>query len=219
VTRLLIVADIRLYRVGLARVLADESGIDAFATAGSAAEAVDAMREDPADVVLLDMSVPGSGQLVRRLNTYARPTPVVALGGLDDERHVIAYAEAGVTGYVPRDGSLSDLVQAIHSAARGEMVCSPRIAGSLMRHVGVLAARSQPDEPKPNLTSRELEIVGLIDEGLSNKQIARRLSIELPTVKNHVHHILEKLHVNRRGDAAARLRRWQREPDPASVRD
>jgi len=107
---------------------------------------------------------------------------------------------------VPRDGTLADLRAVIESVARGEVVCSPRIAASLLRRIADLAAEREPPPPELRLTSREIEIVELIDQGLSNKEIAQRLSIALPTVKNHVHSILDKLHVHRRAEAAARLR-------------
>ena len=131
---------------------------------------------------------------------------MVALGVADADDHVLGCAEAGVAGYVPRDASLDDLVAVIESAFRGEAICSPRIAGSLLRRIATLAAGQNGTMPLAHLTGREREIVRLIDRGLSNKEIARDLGIEVATVKNHVHNILEKLQVRRRGEAAARMR-------------
>jgi two-component system, NarL family, nitrate/nitrite response regulator NarL len=111
---------------------------------------------------------------------------------------------------VTREASAEHVAEAVWRAANDELACSPRVAASLLRHVRELAALRPPDAAGPGLTPREREIVGLIDEGLSNKQIASRLCIELPTVKNHVHNILEKLHVSRRGEAVARLRQSRR---------
>jgi len=85
-------------------------------------------------------------------------------------------------------------------------VCSPRVAGALLRRIAALATDGRSDRVPAHLTNREREIMGLIDEGLSNKEIAKRLRIEVATVKNHVHNILEKLQVHRRGEAAARVR-------------
>ena len=103
------------------------------------------------------------------------------------------------------------------SVARGEMLCSPRLAATLLRRVATLARGTRRLGPV-QLTPRELEIVELIDEGLSNKAIATRLSIELATVKNHVHNILEKLEVSSRAAAAARVRassgRRRARPEP-----
>ncbi|HEX7241600.1 MAG TPA: response regulator transcription factor, partial [Longimicrobiaceae bacterium] len=125
---------------------------------------------------------------------------------VETEDVVLACAEAGVSGYVSRGASLDDLVGALRSVARGELVCSPHIAGSLFRRVAALSERREAS-PAAVLTPREREILGLIDQGLSNKEISRRLRIELSTVKNHVHNLLEKLQVSRRGAAAACLRR------------
>jgi DNA-binding NarL/FixJ family response regulator len=107
---------------------------------------------------------------------------------------------------VSREGSLEDLISALDSVSRGELLCPPRIAAGLRRRVAALAAARAPVGPRGHLTRREAEVAGLIDAGLSNKQIAQRLCIEVPTVKNHVHNILEKLQVHRRGEAAAMLR-------------
>jgi DNA-binding NarL/FixJ family response regulator len=111
---------------------------------------------------------------------------------------------------VEREGSLEDLETAVELAARGEIHCSPRIASALARRLAVLADDEAPPEPTLGLTARELQVVELIQEGLSNKEIAQQLCIELPTVKHHVHHILSKLDVPRRADVARKIsgRRW-----------
>jgi DNA-binding NarL/FixJ family response regulator len=121
----------------------------------------------------------------------------------ETEHDVIPCAEAGVAACLPRETTLADLSATIERVAAGESNASPRVAAMLLRRIATLAERNSPEA---NLTAREEEILVLIDDGLSNKQIARRLSIELPTVKNHVHNILEKLHVHRRYEAAARMR-------------
>ena len=86
------------------------------------------------------------------------------------------------------------------------VVFSPRLAGTLLRRIGALARERHDDEPDVRLTARETQILALIDDGLANKEIASRLHISLPTVKNHVHNLLEKLDVTRRGEAVARAR-------------
>ena len=137
----------------------------------------------------------------------ARPDAhVVALGVPEDESEVIACAEAGAAGLVTLEGSLDDLEAMLESVGRGETLCSPRVAAALLRRVAALAD-DHAASGHARLTAREREIVQLVDRGLSNKEIARELQIELTTVKNHVHNILDKLHVRRRADAAARVRR------------
>jgi two-component system nitrate/nitrite response regulator NarL len=159
--------------------------------------------------------MPDSVLAVRSLAAAAPAVKVVAVAVPDSERDVIACVEAGVAGYVTREASVEELVQATLDATRGELHLPPRMAARLVRHVAELAT----DRPGPEarLTSRELEIVDLIDDGLSNKQIAQRLCIEVPTVKNHVHNILEKLQVDRRSEAAARVRARRLRQRPATL--
>lgn len=117
---------------------------------------------------------------------------------------MVSCVDAGFHGYVSKDASLHDLVRTIESVARGEVVCSPRIVASLFREV----ARRGPGmsgDAGIRLTSRERQILDLIDQYLSNKEIARALHISVSTVKNHVHNILAKQKVHRRADAAARF--------------
>jgi two-component system nitrate/nitrite response regulator NarL len=205
-TRLLVVSDIRLYREGLAGVLEDRFGMAVVATAASRAAAVAALAEHEADVVLLDTVLPDAAQAIRDLVAAHPAVKVVALAVPDGDARVVSWAEAGVASYLPREASLEALADAIQSVARGEAVCSPRIAAALMERLAVLAAGRPLPGRVGELTSREREVLGLIGEGLSNKEIARRLVIEVPTVKNHVHNILDKLRVCSRGEAAAQLR-------------
>jgi two-component system nitrate/nitrite response regulator NarL len=203
--RLFIVADIRLYREGLARCL--QNDYEVVGTAAEGGEALHAVAECRPDVVLLDMAILESVPTIRAILDVAPGTKVVALALPETERHVIRCAEAGIAGYVPRDASLADLVSTIRNVASGETVFSPRMTASLLRRVAMLAAERPPEGQRPELTLRELEIVDLIDQGFSNKQIATRLVIEETTVKNHVHNLLGKLGVHRRAEAAAIVRR------------
>jgi two-component system, NarL family, nitrate/nitrite response regulator NarL len=182
-----------------------EARIDLAGAAADVSRTItDCSRLRP-DVVLLDGAGEDGVEAIEALVAAIPEVRVVALGVSESERDIIACAEAGVAGLVSRDASLPDLVATIERVEAGETLCSPRIAAILLRRLAALAAQRN-DDPAAQLTVREQEILGLIDEGLSNKQIARRLYIELPTVKNHVHNILEKLHVHRRYEAAARMR-------------
>jgi DNA-binding NarL/FixJ family response regulator len=153
------------------------------------------------------MPTPAGPNAVRTLVAATPEIKVVALGIPGVEPDVIAIAEAGASGYVARDGSMDDLVAVVESVARGECLLSPDIAAKLFRRVATLAREPRLEPMDGKLTARELDVLGLIDDGLSNKEIAKALSIELPTVKNHVHSVLEKLNVRRRTAAAARARR------------
>ncbi len=210
VIRVAIVADIRLYREGLARVLERQPNISVVATAATGDGALAPLLQLGPDVILIDKAMPDSLAAMRRVAVAAPGAKVVSLsvreGEGEDDRDVLASAEAGAIAYVPREASLEDLVAVIECAVRGEAVCSPRVAGALLRRIAALATDGRSDRVPAHLTNREREIMGLIDEGLSNKEIAKRLRIEVATVKNHVHNILEKLQVHRRGEAAARVR-------------
>jgi DNA-binding NarL/FixJ family response regulator len=204
VTRLLVVAESRFYREGLARCLEENDGITVAGTASSAVEA-GALGRASADLVLLDQSGRQGVGDIHALRHAMPGLPIVVLGLREVERELISCAEAGIAGYVALDASLDDLVAAIETAARGEMLCTPKLAATLLRHIGALAA-DRERSTRGRLTAREAEIVALIDQGLSNREIAERLCIEVPTVKNHVHSILGKLNVRRRGAAAAAVR-------------
>jgi DNA-binding NarL/FixJ family response regulator len=202
--RVLILADIRLYREGLALLL---DGRPAFEVVGSAASLGETMAGlwKAADVVLLDMAMPRSLEAARTIAAREAAPRVVAIAVPEADQDVVACAEAGVSGYVTRDDSSETMAAVIESVARGELLATPRIAAVLLRRVNSLAAASDPADYL-RLTPREHEIVNLIDQGFSNKAIARHLRIELATVKNHVHNILEKLQVRGRAEAAHRLR-------------
>lgn len=205
----LIVSDIRLYREGLAQVLGRESVFRLVGTASSPDDAMTQVRARPPDLLLVDMAMAESANLIRNIRAQIPDAKVVALSVMETERDVCACVEAGVSGYVARHASLSDLVATLESAARGEALCSPRMAATLIRRVAALARVQPAGSAQLRLTPRELEILHLLDGALANKEIASRLGIEVATVKNHVHNILEKLQVHRRGEAAALARSVQ----------
>jgi len=207
----LIVSDIRLYREGLMHRLADHAGVTVVAGTSSVRTALEIARETPPDVVLLDVAVPDWISLPRELARESPAVRVVAFALYDSPQVVVQCAEAGVAGYVAREGGLDDLISAVEGAVRGEVFCSPSTAATLVRHVATLSVGAAAFDVAqilgaPMLTQRELQIVELIDQGLSNKEIAQQLHIETATVKNHVHNILDKLKVSRRAEAAAAVR-------------
>jgi DNA-binding NarL/FixJ family response regulator len=204
--RLLIVADIRIYREGLAEVLRRTPGIEVVGLAAGRDEAMARIGQLAPDTVLVDTAMRGGLDLIRGVVAAEPRLKVVALGVAEAE-DVLACAEAGIAGYVPREASLADLLAAVESVGRGEALCSPAVAATLLRRVAALAGGAATAGLEERLTTRERQILRLVDGGLSNKEIARDLGIEVATVKNHVHNILDKLQVERRGQAAARLRR------------
>jgi DNA-binding NarL/FixJ family response regulator len=200
--RLLVASDVRLYREGLEHLLRDTPGIHLMSGAISAAETLDRVQGARPSVVLLDMAMESALEVASQIARQWHDTKVVALGMPEFETEVLSYAAVGIAGYLTRSASLSDALEAIHAAARGEVRCSPRVAGFLFRHIASLSRVRHPSTaPLPSLTTREAQILELLRQGMTNKMISRTLGIELPTVKNHVHSILAKLGVHRRAEA------------------
>ena len=202
--RLALVVEIGLYRDALVRELT-RCGLDVVACAGTEADAIASVTRAAPDVALVDVTSNGGIATLRRLAEAAPAARLVAIGVPDAERDVVACIEAGACGYVVRDATLEELADAAVRAARDEPLVSPHVVAALMRRVAALAGSG--GQPRlHDLTTRELEVVELIERGMSNKEIATELSIAVTTVKNHVHSILEKLNVQRRGEAASLVR-------------
>jgi DNA-binding NarL/FixJ family response regulator len=198
----------RLYRDGIERFLRVYPDIEVVATAEDADRVVGVCGEMRPDVALLDWSMPGCLNAIRTISRDALSTHVLLLSAPQDDDQLLACAQAGVSGYAGLDTSLEDLVLSIRAVARGELRCSPRFAGNLIRQVFRLASTgSGGPGGEASLTRRELEVLDRLEQGLSNKEIAVSLHVEVATVKNHVHNVLEKLAVQRRGEAAAWCRR------------
>lgn len=214
--RLLILSDIRFLREALADVMGRDG---VFAICGIAADLGEALALSRAvlpQITLIDAALPDGLTATRRLVELALENPVVALAVAETESDVIAWAEAGASGYVPRTAALSEVVGYLSSIVRGEQMCSTRVAGGLLRWISSASrAGNRPTtQAPPTLTAREEQIVGLLSNGLSNKEISRRLNIGLATTKSHVHNLLTKLELQRRGEVA----RWSRD-NPASFAD
>lgn len=201
----LIVADVRLYREGLAASLANREHILVVATSASRADAVAAVHELGPDVVVVDMATRDSLELIRDLRHEGTATKILAFAVQEVPSDILDCAEAGAAGYVTAEASVDELVAAIERIAREELVCSPLIAARLFGRMSERMVATTADTSQNRaLTSRERQVLDFIRQGHSNKEIAQKLNIAEPTVKNHVHHVLEKLEVTTRGQAAAR---------------
>ena len=202
--RVFVASDVRVYREGVSRLVATEDSLE-FAGAAPTLDAAPRLRGEPGlDVVLLDATTRADLAVAREISSAAGGGHVVALVSPSQEVDISTWAGAGVSGLLSWQASPEQLVDILRRAARGETPCSPDVAEALMgraRDNPVPAVRA-----RASLTGREAEIAELMADGLSNKAIASLLSIELATVKNHVHSVLEKLGVHSRGEAAAKLR-------------
>ena len=214
--RILVVAGVRLYREGMASCLDKRENLAVVGTTASCAETLDQVASLRPDVVLLDAAAADRVTLIRALRETRPQVKTVLFAVENDEREIIACAEAGVAGYLPSEASLDDFAETLVRVARGELFCPPIVAAALLRHVGAGAA-APPEHPNlVGLSTREREVLALIDAGLSNKEIAVRLHIEVATVKNHVHPVLDTLRVTSRAAAAATLRTRPSPPRIAS---
>src|SRR2546429_1705921 len=213
--RALIAGRTRVHREALAVALSQDRGVRVLGTASHRDGILTRVAEAPLDIVLVDFGMPEAASIVAEIRRRAPSVKVVAITLGETETEVSQLAEAGVAGYVLPDGSLDDLIIAVESAVRGELYCPPRVAFTLLRRVGAIALgkdrnkKEEEEEKSPihALTERERQILQLVDQSMSNKQIARQLGIEVATAKNHVHNILRKLHVHRRIDASS----WYRQ--------
>lgn len=199
----IIASPVRLLREEIARVLrAHGMRRVALATEESLLSGLD---DGQADIVVLDVGRASMFEVMKVLSARDPRMRILALGVGDSDAEVLACAQAGAAGFLPPESGSEELIAAIDRMRRDELVCSPHVAALLFRGQASHAG-GQSGAESAYLTRREHEVLTLIDRGLSNKEIAARLGISLTTVKNHVHRILEKLHVSRRGAAAARVR-------------
>jgi two-component system, NarL family, nitrate/nitrite response regulator NarL len=202
-----VLVSVRLYRDGIADALGRDERFRVTGTAGTLDVALAQLRSSPrpVDVALVDLGLPEGAGATRALRADWPGTRIVAFAVEEADEDVVLWAEAGVAGLVSREASLGDLLDAVEAAARHEVLTSPGVTAALLRRVAAVAHEHRADRG-PVLTRREREIVRLIGRGLSNKEIAGTLRIELPTVKNHVHNILEKLRVSGRAEAVSAAR-------------
>jgi two-component system nitrate/nitrite response regulator NarL len=181
-----------------------ESGVDVIAEAGNGWAALRVVEETSPDVVVLDQNMPGmSGdEVTQRLTSCDPPYRVIVLSVSDDEADVIAALRAGASGYFLKDGPVEEVVAGIEAAARGESFFSPRIGAMLLRRIR--EQREVPVDMPVCLSRREQDVLRLVVEGRSNEKIGEGLSIDAGTARNHVSHILAKMGVDNRVQAAVR---------------
>ncbi len=195
--RLLIVDDHPVVRDGLRGMFTGTSEVDVVGEAADGAEAITLAEALRPDVILMDLRMPGVDGVtaIGRLSERGLDTRVLVLTTYDTEADVVPAIEAGATGYLLKDAPRDELFRAVRAAARGESVLSPSVAAKLIGQV-----RAPAREP---LSQRELEVLGLIARGSTNREAAAHLFISEATVKTHLLHIYGKLGVRDRASAVA----------------
>jgi DNA-binding NarL/FixJ family response regulator len=204
--RILLVSQFLFICNALASVLEQESDMEVVGSAISVREALDLVSKT--DLVLVNVQMPNNDafKLIRAISGAEIPVKVLALGLTETKDHVLQYLQAGASGYVLKDDSVDDLLQRIRDVHAGQIQVSPMIASALISRLNeyslLLSQVKSGIGQNSTLTEREEEILALVGQGLTNQEFADQLVIEVGTVKNHVHNILQKLDVNTRQEAA-----------------
>ncbi|MET8539791.1 response regulator transcription factor [Kitasatospora sp. NPDC004799] len=205
--RVLIVDDHPLFREGLRAALESAEGVLVVAEAERVADVPEAVARHRPTVVIMDLSLPdGSGlEAVRQLATQESPPPVLMLTMSDDNGNLLAALQAGARGYLVKGAGREEVLHAVRTVAAGGAVFGGEVAG---RITALLAGAKMREAGQlfPDLTAREAEVLDLVARGLDNRRIARELVVAEKTVRNHITHIFEKLHVATRAEAVARAR-------------
>ena len=200
--KILIVDDHSVVREGVAALLLSGFAGSCVLEAHDCARGLDIVEEHAdLDIVVLDLGLPGMGGM-SAIPEFGRrrPTlPVIVLSSSENAHDVKEALALGALGYVPKSASRQTLLDAMEFVLKGHVYVPPF---TLLPDAAPVVACEAVEEPPPHLTTRQLEVLKLLSRGLSNKEIAARLHISVAPVKNHVHHVLAKLGVQRRGQAA-----------------
>ena len=201
--RVLIADDHALFRRAIQAVLSDEEDIEVVGEAGDGNEAVALAVEHAPDVILLDVNMPKLGGIdaARAIKEQLPSAQVVMFTVSDEESDLFEAIKAGASGYLLKEVDPSEVAGAVRQIQAGQSLLSPAVASKLVSEFASMAKRSDERAMRPKLTDRELEVLGLAADGLTNRQIGRKLHISENTVKNHMRNILEKLHLHSRMEA------------------
>ena len=201
--RVLICDDHALFRRGLVMVLESEPGIEVVAEAEDGEEAVRQAGDAAPDVILMDVRMPKmSGiEATRAISDVVPTAKILMLTVSDEEEDLYEAVKAGATGYLLKEISIEEVANAIRAVMTGQSLISPSMASKLLSEFNNLAKAAQQKVLAPKLTDRELQVLKLVAQGMSNREVAEQLFISENTVTNHVRNILEKLHLHSRMEA------------------
>lgn len=200
--KVLIVDDHEVVRNGVRSFLEAQPDFIVVGEAENGEEAIELTRQESPDVVLMDLVMPGMQgvEATREVRKVSPATQVVVLTSYHQDDYVFPALKAGAISYILKDAKMSELAEALRKGAKGEATLHPRVAARVIREIK--GANPEEASPLQDLTTREMEILSLIAEGLCNAAIAEQLVISENTVKGHVSNILSKLHLTDRTQAA-----------------
>ncbi len=203
--RLIIADDHELTRTGLRGMLADESGLEIIGEAANGREALELCQRVQPDLALIDMRMPEmDGMAVTRAIKQTIPrTSVIIVTFYDTPDYILEALKSGAAGFVLKNATRRELIQAIWQVLRGESFLNGELTARLLQRLSATAP-AQTNQPIERLTPREQEVLHLLARGMTNRAIAQELVISVGTVKMHVEHIIAKLHVSDRTQAAVR---------------
>jgi DNA-binding NarL/FixJ family response regulator len=206
--RVLVVDDHALFRRGIVTVLANQKNISVVGEAVNGLEAIDKAEELVPDVIVMDLNMPQCSGLeaTQALQAKMPQVSILVLTVSDNEADLFHAIKFGATGYILKNTEPEELVQAIHHIAQGGVIVSPMMAAKLLaefRSLGTDAMVKKTAEEEANLSPREDEVLRLVAQGATNKEIADSLFISENTVKTHLRNIMDKLHLANRSQAAA----------------
>ena len=212
--RVLLADDHALFREGLAGIIARQPDMEVVGEAGDGLEAIVKARELVPDLILMDVTMPGCDgiEATRRIKQELPAVTIVMLTVRDEEEKLFQAIKSGAQGYLLKDIHAREMLDLLKGAVRGEAAITPVLAGRMLeefRRLGQLA-HEIPEEESVVLTRREQEVLSLVAEKATDREIAEALSVSLSTVKSHIRNILAKLHVSSRREAARHARHKDR---------
>lgn len=211
--RILIADDHPLYREGVARTLGEDPGFEVVGQAPDAAAAAQMAADLAPDIVLLDVSMPEGGGIgaLRRIMTLPAPPRCAMLTVSEDDDDVLMALKAGAVGYILKGVGSAELVAIVHDLAQGRSYVSPALAARILNAMRSGHSDARTPRPIDDLSKREEDILRLVADGKSNKEVGRVLDLQEKTVKHYMTSILQKLHVRNRTEAAVLAREeWKK---------
>lgn len=204
-----IVSDIRLYREGIGRILDEEGFINIAAISETHEEISTTLDQGNIDLVLLDMRMANNNSVLTSILNRHPDVKIIVIATPENDENYLLCAQSGISGYLTKEATVNELKDAVKTVFNGSLYCPGSITQNILESIRHKHESNSINEIKYSyskllniLTQRETQVVKLVAEGLSNKQIASKLTIELSTVKNHVHNILVKMGVESRTKAA-----------------